>query len=226
MYMYIYAWSLFTSLPLPFFRIFGRKIKRKWTICLGHDLWGPSCADGRNSNRRKRERHKILEKKKKSWTRRKKKIFEKYKTRQRSAMKNYCAKISLSSIKKNVTGCDFSGDPRRRIPKKKEIKRKEKLRQLLRKESDKNQSNFFDSFLLSFLYFLVVLSVYTERDPHQSIIAQVFCALWGRLWVILDGGRRRVHKAAASFPRPSQEIWPNPITHSTPPLRTVSTTTF
>lgn len=31
--------------------------------------------------------------------------------------------------------------------------------------------------LFSFLYFLVVLSVYTERDPHQSIVAQVFCAL-------------------------------------------------
>ena len=92
----------------------------------------------------------------------------------------------------------------------------------------KNFNNLLNLvFVLSFLYFLVVFYLcHTERDPHQSIVAQVFCALWGRLRVILDGGRRRVRKAAAPVARPPQEIWPNPITHSTPPLRTVSTTTI
>jgi len=43
------------------------------------------------------------------------------------------------------------------------------------KQTNKNQKLCL--FYSLFLYFLVVLSVYTERDPHQSIIAQVFCAL-------------------------------------------------
>ena len=37
----------------------------------------------------------------------------------------------------------------------------------------------------------------TERDPHEPVAAQVLRPLRGRLWLLLDGRRRRVHEAEA-----------------------------
>lgn len=57
---------------------------------------------------------------------------------------------------------------------KKENERTNERKAKLREQLQNKKPCLFYSL---FLYFLVVLSVYTERDPHQSIIAQVFCAL-------------------------------------------------
>lgn len=71
--------------------------------------------------------------------------------------------------------------------------------------------------------FLFLGSGCIECDTHKSVTPQVFCALRGRLWVFLDGGWCRICEAPPLVAWPATEIWPNPITHSTP-LRTVSTT--
>ena len=46
----------------------------------------------------------------------------------------------------------------------------------------------------------------TERDPHEPVAAQVLRPLRGRLRLLLDGRRRRVHEAAAPLARPPEEV--------------------
>ena len=46
----------------------------------------------------------------------------------------------------------------------------------------------------------------TERDPHEPVAAQVLRPLRGRLWLLLDGRRRRVHEAEAPLEGASEEV--------------------
>lgn len=73
------------------------------------------------------------------------------------------------------------------------------------------------------MIFLFLGSGCVECDTHKPVTPQVFCALRGRLWLFLDGGRCGIREAPPLVAWSATEIWPNPITHSTP-LRTVSTT--
>lgn len=60
--------------------------------------------------------------------------------------------------------------------------------------------------LFSVLFWSLFLFLFgaTECDPHQSLLAQVFCAVWRWLWIILDGGWCRIRQASTSFTRSSQ----------------------
>lgn len=89
---------------------------------------------------------------------------------------------------------------------------------------------FFDcSFSLYAIVFIVFLIswwswvVCSECHTHQSVSAQVFCAIRRRLRFFLDGRRCWVCQAKASFAWKTTEIWPYSITHSTPHFCTVST---
>lgn len=66
------------------------------------------------------------------------------------------------------------------------------------------------------LFFSNVIVGGPECDPHQPLAAQVLCALWGRLWLVLDGRRRRVCEATPPLPRPPPEIWTQHPTTTSP----------
>ena len=45
-----------------------------------------------------------------------------------------------------------------------------------------------------------------ERDPHEPVAAQVLREVRGRLRLLLDGRRRRVHEAASPVPRTPAQV--------------------
>ena len=63
------------------------------------------------------------------------------------------------------------------------------------------------SFSLSFPVLHLPWPPSEERNPHESVVAQVFRAVRGWLRQLLDGRRCRVYKATAPFPRPPKEVW-------------------
>lgn len=66
--------------------------------------------------------------------------------------------------------------------------------------NNNNKSNpvLFDANRLS--------KVHTERHSHQSVAAQVLCAVRRRFRLLLDGGRQRVRQAAPSVARPTAQV--------------------
>lgn len=49
--------------------------------------------------------------------------------------------------------------------------------------------------------------VHTERNPHQSLTAQMLCALRRWLWLVLDGWRQWICQATPSIERQTSKIW-------------------
>ena len=44
-----------------------------------------------------------------------------------------------------------------------------------------------------------------ERHPHKLVAAQVLCPGGGRIWLLLEGRRRRVHEAEAPLEGKAEE---------------------
>ena len=63
------------------------------------------------------------------------------------------------------------------------------------------------SFSLSFPVHSTFRCSSEERNPHESVVAQVFRAVRGWLRQLLDGRRCRVYKTKALVARPTKEVW-------------------